>query len=123
MKSCPRCGRDLDKTGHSLSCPIGQVVKQIDEGKSKNKENEAVRIAFPDEETRQQFQDMMARTALQMVATKTFIDSVTELDEDAPNLTHQIAPILEKFIMDLTMIYPTPSHFDVDLKILLGQKE
>lgn len=119
MKSCNRCGRNLEKTGHSLSCPVGQFIKQIDSGNG----NANIRIAFPDDGLKKEFGDMMARTAQTMLAVKNFYAQVVELDEDAPNLTEDVAPFLEKLITDLILIYPNMNQFDADLKTLLGQVE
>lgn len=119
MKICSRCGRDLEKSGgrHSVTCPVGQFVKKIDEGKG----NENIRIAFPNDELKQQFSEMMARTGQQMVATKTFFDACVELDEDAPDFMEKISPHLHKFVVDVVLTYPNPNQFDADLNTLLGK--
>lgn len=117
MKRCPRCERDLEKTGHSLTCPLGQVFKKIDEGG----EDETIRIVFPNDEIKARFGEMMMRTAQAMTATKTFFDACIEMDEDAPDFISQIAPHLEKLVVDLVLIYPNPNLFDADLDTLLGK--
>jgi len=111
MRVCKNCNRDLDKRGHAPLCLIGKVLNKIDEGKP----IESIRIAFPSDELKQSYSDMMA-------ATKNFFDVVCELDDNAPDLTEKVAPHLEKFIVDLMLIYPTPNFFDTDLQTLLGQK-
>jgi hypothetical protein len=118
MRICKHCRRDLDLRSHAPLCAAGNVVKQIDRGEPV----ESVRIAFPNDELKQAYSDMMARTAMMMQATKVFFDVCTELDDNAPDLTDQVAPHLEKFVVDLMLIYPNPEMFDVDLKTLLGQK-
>lgn len=119
MKSCNRCGRNLEKTGHSPTCPVGEFIKQVDRGGG----NEKIRIAFPDENLKREFGDMMARTAQTMVAVKNFYAQAVELDDGAPNLSELIAPFLEKLMSDLILIYPNMNQFDADLKTLLGQTE
>lgn len=118
-KTCNRCGRDLDKTGHSLTCPAGQVIKKIDEGAN----NETIKIIFPNDDLKAEYGEMMARTALQMAATKTFFDACTEIDEEAPDFIKRLGPHLEKFVVDMFLIYPNPNLFDSDLNTLLGKVE
>jgi hypothetical protein len=119
MKSCSRCGRNLEKTGHSLSCSLGQFIKKVDEGGA----DERIRIAFPNDELKHQFGEMMARTAQAMVAVKTFYDACTEIDETDPEFMSELGPALEKFVVDLCLIYPNSVLFDQDLNTLLGKKK
>lgn len=118
MKSCNRCGGNLETTGHSFSCPAGQLIKKIDEGRA----DESIRIAFPTDELRAEFGDMMARTAQALIATRTFFDVCTEFDENDPDLANKMGSPLEKFIVDLMLIYPDANQFDADITTLLGQK-
>jgi hypothetical protein len=62
--------------------------------------------------------NMLTRIAAALSAVDTFHDKMSDLDEDAPDLTAQVAPLIERLTLTLMGIYPNPRQFDLDIKAI-----
>lgn len=82
-----------------------------------NKEEKVV-VGFPNDELRNEFDDFLRRTNGALKSLQTFMDEMAELDEDAPDLTQQCSPFIEKLMTELVLNYPTPDYLEADLKTL-----
>lgn len=118
MRICKHCRRDLDRRPHAPLCTIGNTIKAFDQGEG----DESIRIAFPNDEAKHIYEEMMTRTVMMLTTVKTFLDQGSELDETAPDFGEQFAPYLEKFLQDMFLIYPSPAFLEADLKTLMGKK-
>jgi hypothetical protein len=49
-------------------------------------------------------------------AVDSFSDKMTELDEDGPNLTAQVGPLLERLTLTLMQLYPNARQMAADVK-------
>jgi hypothetical protein len=61
---------------------------------------------------------MLKRISSALSAVDSFSDKMTELDEDAPNLTEQVAPMLERLTLTLMSIYPDARQMAADVKAI-----
>lgn len=69
------------------------------------------------EETRLDVADMLKRVSSSMSALEVFSDKMADLDEDDPNLTSKVAPMVERLSLTLIMLYPNgPSQMQADIK-------
>ena len=59
---------------------------------------------------------MFKRVSSAMSAIMTFSDKMAELDEDGPNLTAEVGPLLARLTLTLMSIYPNSRQMDVDIE-------
>jgi len=81
-------------------------------------DKERVFIAFPNDDLRSRFDDFQRRTEGALKTIRTFMNEMSEMDEEAPDLTEQCAPVIEKLMTEMVLNYPTPDHLEADLETL-----
>jgi hypothetical protein len=80
-------------------------------------ETRKIFMVCQDEETRKDAADMLKRVSSIMAAVETFVDKLTELDEDAPGAEELAWPMLNRLMLTLMNIYPNgPQQMQVDIK-------
>lgn len=86
----------------------------------KNKEESQYRVLAicPTTEVEKEFNAFAHRTATMLEMVRKFMDETCDLDENDPELTSKMIPVVEGFIFDLVTNYPTPDHLDVDIETL-----
>lgn len=61
---------------------------------------------------------MLKRVAAALSAVDSFSDKMCELDEDSPELTSHVAPLLERLTLTLMSLYPNSEQFAEDIKAI-----
>jgi len=93
----------------------------MNEGKPMPSENRLqghVIVAADTNDTMRKVEQMFSRFQVTLTALQTFVDNMSELDEDAPDLATQAGPHLEELMLKFIEQYQTPDHLQVDLDTL-----
>lgn len=77
-------------------------------------------LVASDPDTMNRCGEMLSRIQMVLATLQQYSGQVADLDEDDPNLTSKIAPIVENLTVSFIMQYPTPQHLQADLDSLRG---
>lgn len=70
-----------------------------------------------DDELAKDVGDVLRRVSSTMSAFDAFSDGLDKVDEDGPNFAAEFAPVLERFLLTVTAIYPNgPGQMQADIK-------
>lgn len=75
-------------------------------------------IVTDKEETMHRVEAMFARMQEALTAMQSFVDGMSGLDEDAPDLEKRVGPLLETLTIKFIRQYETPQHLQADLDTL-----
>ena len=79
-------------------------------------EQKKILMVCYDDETQRDAGEMFKRVSAALSAVDTFCDASAKLDENAPNLTQQYAPLIERLVLSLMAIYPISEQLAIDAK-------